>query len=146
MDHNERVRWALAVLCCTGCSFIGVRAPAHPPDNGKPIDPRTIHCNDSGLLPAIDALGGAGALAVAGGGLIVEGTSDTGSLKNWKYTAAPGLVVAAIIYFYAAGWGTDRVSRCADLKDGANAVVPVRPIEMDSPGKPKPEDIQIDPP
>jgi len=61
-------------------------------------------------------VGGAAALAVAGGGFIVEQTSSTGDLHNFtKYYAGP-LVVASIIYFIASGYGTNRVEACREAK------------------------------
>ncbi|MBX3160451.1 MAG: hypothetical protein KF773_31085 [Deltaproteobacteria bacterium] len=120
------------LVTLAGCSFVAVRSPVRPPDDGRPIDPRRIRCDDSQLFPTLDALGGAAALAAAGGGILVEGLSDTGKFENFTLYAAGPLVALGVLYFYAASFGTTRVGRCADLKEGAGAVEPIRPIEFDT--------------
>jgi hypothetical protein len=134
---------ALVVIALSGCSFIGVRAPQRPPDDGRPLDPRSIKCNDSQILPTIDALGGAAAIASAGGGILVEELSETGKFHNFKYYYAAPLVLVGIVYFYSASFGTSRVSRCADLKEGASTVEPIRPIDFT---KSKEPEIEIEAP
>ncbi|HEY0250218.1 MAG TPA: hypothetical protein VGC41_01785 [Kofleriaceae bacterium] len=105
----------LAVLCATGCSFIGVRGPVGYGDQPA-ANPASVHCTDSDALPALDALGGAAALAVAGGGFIIEQTSSSGDLHNFtKYYAGP-LVVASILYFISTSYGSTRVERCRAIK------------------------------
>lgn len=113
--YDFGVRALVAFVCATGCSFVGVRGPAS--GSSEPArDPSSVHCTDTDALPALDAVGGAAALAVAGGGFIIEQTSSTGDLHNFtKYYAGP-LVVASIIYFIASGYGTNRVERCRELK------------------------------
>lgn len=108
---------ALVVVLATGCSYAFVRAPKHmdPP----PTDPRQVRCNDSALFPSLDALGGAAALSVAGAGVILEQTSETGRADNFtKFYAAP-LLALAIVYFYSGSFGTDRISKCQELKETA---------------------------
>jgi hypothetical protein len=108
---------ALILVLATGCSYAFVREPKHmdPP----PTDPRQVHCNDSGLFPSLDALGGAAAISVAGGGVIIDQTSETGRAENFtKYYAAP-LLALAIVYFYSGSFGTERVSKCQELKETA---------------------------
>ena len=123
----------IAVLSSsTGCSFVGVRGPklTEPVDAaGNPIDPKTIHCTESDILPALDALGGAGALAVAGGGIILEKTSDDGSPKHFTAYYAGPLVALAVLFFYSASFGTDRVSRCTELKESKTQIIPITSID-----------------
>ena len=122
----------LGAVLFTGCSFVGVRAPTQtePFDaSGAPLDPKTIKCTDSDILPAIDALGGAAALAVAGGGVILEHTSDDGSPQHFTAYYMTPLIAVAVAYFYAAQWGTDRVSRCTDLKEATTKITPILTIE-----------------
>lgn len=85
--------------------------------SGSEVAPNpTVRCTDSDTLPALDALGGAAAIAVAGGGFIIEQTSETGDLHNFtKYYAGP-LVIAAILYFVATSVGTNRVERCHEAR------------------------------
>jgi hypothetical protein len=113
--YDFGVRVLVALVCASGCSFVGVRGPStgsHEPAR----DPSSVHCTDTDALPALDAVGGAAALAVAGGGFIIEQTSSTGDLHNFtKYYAGP-LVLASIIYFIASGYGTDRVEHCREIK------------------------------
>jgi hypothetical protein len=108
---------ALILVLATGCSYAFVRAPQHmdPP----PTDPRQVHCNASGLFPSLDALGGAAAISIAGGGVIIDQTSETGRAENFtKYYAAP-LLALAIVYFYSGSFGTDRISKCQELEETA---------------------------
>jgi hypothetical protein len=105
----------LALVCATGCSFVGVRGPVGY-GNEPAADPSTVKCTDSDVLPTLDAIGGAAALAVGGGGFIIEQTSSSGDLHNFtKYYAGP-LVVASIIYFISTSFGTNRVQRCRAVK------------------------------
>lgn len=133
----------LAVAALAGCSFAGVRAPRYTLDRTTGI-PSAIHCSDNGLLPAIDALGGAAAIAATGGGILLEHTSDDRKPEHFtRYYAGPGLVLA-IIYFYSASFGNDRITRCSDLKDSASQVKPVvRPVEDDGPKKKPDDEIEI---
>ncbi len=109
------MRSLIAVVCATGCSFAGVRGPDVAGREVAP-DPSKVHCTDTDTLPAVDAIGGALALAAAGGGFIVEQTSSTGDFHNFtKYYAGP-LVLASILYFIATSYGTDRVERCREVK------------------------------
>ena len=97
-------------MCISGCSFFGVQGPIAS-GSVVPPDPKAT-CTDSDTLPALDAIGGTAALAVAGGGFIIEQTSDIGDLRNFtKYYAGP-LVIAAILYFVSTSVGTNRVERC----------------------------------
>ncbi len=108
------MRILVALVCITGCSFFGVQGPLSVGSEVAP-DPGA-RCTDSDTLPALDAIGGAAALAVAGGGFIIEQTSDSGDLHNFtKYYAGP-LVVAAILYFVSTSVGTTRVERCREAK------------------------------
>jgi hypothetical protein len=107
------VKALLAIVCASGCSFFGVRAP-NVVGSDPPINP-SIDCTDSDTLPSIDAVGGAAALAVAGGGFIIEQT-ETNTLHNFtKYYMGP-LVAVALVYFIATGYGTNRVERCRAVK------------------------------
>jgi hypothetical protein len=117
------------VVVLGGCSFVGVKAPRRPPDDGRPYDARAVKCNDSAVLPTIDALGGAASLAAAGGGILVEELSETGKFHNFKYYYAAPLVALGILYFYSASFGTSRVTRCSELKN-PGGVEPVRPIDF----------------
>lgn len=98
------------LLLATGCSFALVRAPK----KGPPLS-----CNHSSVIPAIDALGGAGALAVMGGGVILEHTSDDGKPAHFTTYYAGPLLATAILYFYSASFGTDRVGKCQELEQAA---------------------------
>lgn len=127
----------VGAVLLTGCSFIGVKGPSQtePYDSaGHPLDPKSIRCTDSDLLPAVDALGGAAALAVAGGGVIIEHTSDDGSPQHFTAYYMTPLIAVAIAYFWAGSWGTDRVSRCVDLKEATTKITPI--LEIDSGKKP----------
>jgi len=109
------VRSLLAIICATGCSFVGVRGPVGY--RSEPAaDPSSVKCTDSDVLPTLDAIGGAAALAAAGGGFIIEQTSSTGDLHNFtKYYVGP-LVAASIIYFISTSFGTNRVEQCRAVK------------------------------
>ncbi len=112
--YDSRVRTLIALVCISGCSFFGVQGPIAS-GSEVPADPNAA-CTESDTLPALDAIGGAAALAVAGGGFIIEQTSETGELRNFtKYYAGP-LVIAAIIYFVSTSVGTNRVERCHEAK------------------------------
>ena len=119
---------ALGLIALAGCSFVGVRAPS------KRIDPATmrpdqIHCNDNSILPALDALGGAGMLFGTGAGIVLEHTTDKDRYDHFTlYYAGPALALA-VIYFYSASFGNERVSRCSDLKEIAGRTQTiVRPV------------------
>jgi len=105
----------LALLALAGCSFIGVKGPGALPD--PPPPPDYIHCTTNDTLPSLDALGGAGALAAAVGGTIIEQTSDSGSPHNFtKYYMLP-LVAVGIVYFISASSGTHKIEQCQVAKD-----------------------------
>lgn len=113
--YDFAVKAAVALICATGCSFVGVKGPVGY-GNEPARDPSTVHCTDSDVLPALDAIGGAAAIAAAGGGFIVEQTSDSGDLHNFtKYYFGP-LIAASIIYFVATSYGSSRVERCRAIK------------------------------
>jgi hypothetical protein len=121
----------VALVALAGCSFVGVRAPS------KSIDPATmrpeqIKCNDSALLPSLDALGGAAAISAMGGGLILQYTTERERYDHFTLYYAGPLLVGAIVYWYSASFGNNRISRCTELKEKAGRVVPVvRPIDKD---------------
>lgn len=123
----------VALVALAGCSFAGVRAPA------AKIDPITlrvesVRCNDSSLLPSLDALAGAAAIAASGGGVILEHTTSKERYDNFTLYYAGPLLALAITYWWSASFGNDRISRCSDLKERHNSVRPiVRPIEDDNP-------------
>jgi len=121
-------RWALLVAL-TGCSFIAVRGPSDRMGI-LPDSPSKLKCTESAFLPGMDALGGAAAFAIAGGGVIIEQASDDGDLDNFtKYYAGP-LVAAGILYFIAASYGNERITWCTDARDrmAANQSI-VRPVQ-----------------
>lgn len=120
---------SVALVLVAGCSFVGVRGPARTAGQ-PPGDPGSIKCTESDVLPALDALGGAVALGVMGGGILLEQTSEDGEPENFTlYYAGPALAVA-IAYFWSASYGTSRVSRCTELKEQLSKVKEaVRPIE-----------------
>jgi hypothetical protein len=121
------MRRALVVVVLAGCSFVGVRAPARTTEPAK--DPAAVHCSDSGILPALDALGGAAAISVIGGGVLLEHTSDDGEPEHFTRNFAGPLLAVAIAYFWSASFGTDRIERCSELKEQAATVQTiVRPI------------------
>lgn len=131
------MRAVVLLAALAGCSFVGVRAPS------KSIDPATmrpeqIKCNESAVLPSLDALGGAAAISAMGGGLILQYTTENDRYDHFTAYYAGPLLAAAIIYWYSASFGNSRVSRCTDLKETAGKVQPVvRPVEPD--GKPRQE-------
>jgi hypothetical protein len=134
----------VALVALAGCSFVGIRAPS------SRIDPLTtradaIKCNESTLLPSIDALGGAAAISVAGGGVLLEQTTDKSRYDHFTLYYAGPLLALAITYWYSAAFGNARVTRCTELKEKARLIQPaVRPIEFD--GKQQetdPEPIEI---
>lgn len=111
----------------TGCSFAGVRGPARTVE--PPTDPSAIHCTESGVLPALDALGGAAAISVIGGGILLEHTSEDGEPEHFTAYYAGPLLAVAIAYFWSASFGTDRITRCTELKEQASQVrAIVRPV------------------
>jgi hypothetical protein len=109
----QEVRAALA-LQLSGCSFFAVKNPAVP-DPPPPSD--QIHCTTSDLLPTIDALGGAAALATSAGGIIAEETGSHGVAEHWELYYALPLVAVAVVYFASSSHGTKAVERCAVAKD-----------------------------
>lgn len=112
--YDFGVRPLLAIVCATGCSFVGVKGTTHM-GSEPAANPAALDCTDTDTLPAIDALGGAAALAAAGGGFIIEETSSS-ELQNFhKYYLGP-LVAVSIIYFIATSYGTNRVERCRAAK------------------------------
>ena len=86
------------------------------------MDPHDVHCNDSSLIPSLDALGGAAAIAASGAGILVEHTSE--HLDHFTLYAAGPLLVLGIVYFYSGSFGTNHVERCQELKDAAASRVP----------------------
>ena len=109
----EMMRHALVLLLAGGCSFVGVRGPS---DRIGAL-PAKLSCTESALLPSLDALGGAAAFAVAGGGVILEQASDDGEPESFtKYYAGP-LVAVGVIYFIAASFGNNRITWCTDAKE-----------------------------
>src|SRR5688572_27664634 len=94
-------------LGLAGCSFAFVRAPARLSE--PPTDPAAVKCNDSGLFPTLDALGGAAAISVAGGGVILEKGSEDGEPENFTAYYAGPLLAVAIVYWAAATFGTNRI-------------------------------------
>ena len=105
----------LAVLSLGGCSFIGVKGPGALPDPPPPAD--SIHCTTSDVLPTIDALAGAGALAAATAGIFAEETGSHGAFDHWELYAVTPLVAVAVAYFVSSSHGTREVERCAVAKD-----------------------------
>ena len=130
---------ALAVLLA-GCSFVGVRGPSGKIDPDT-TDRRSIKCTESDVLPALDAIGGAAALLAAGGGIILEHTSDDGEPKHFTLYYAGPLVALAIVYFSSGTFGTNRISRCSELREAKSTIIPVTPIEPGA--KPKKPEIEI---
>lgn len=130
----------LLAAVATGCSFALVRGPSDR-IGLLPDDPAKLKCSDSSLFPGLDALAGAAAIAVAGGGVVLEQTSEDGKPENFtKYYAGP-LVVLGIIYFVSASFGNRRITWCSDARERIiKARDSVRPIELE-PKKPKPIDI-----
>ena len=130
---------SVALVLVAGCSFVGVRGPSRTASD-PPGDPSSIKCTQSDVLPALDALAGAAALGVMGGGILLEQTSDDGEPEHFTlYYAGPALAVA-VAYFWSASYGTARVSRCTELKEQlAKVKEAVRPIEG-VPVRPDPAD------
>ncbi|MEO8705857.1 MAG: hypothetical protein ABI867_37850 [Kofleriaceae bacterium] len=131
---------ALAVLALGGCSFVGVRSPK--PQTDPPTYP--VKCNDSGILPALDALGGAAAISVMGGGIILERTDEDHDPQHFTLYYAGPLLALAVVYWASASFGNTRTSRCSDMKEAASRTQEVvRPIEPSEKPKPKPPEIEI---
>lgn len=134
---------ALLALFATGCSFVLVK---DPPKVAAGTDPNKVDCTSSAVIPGIDAIAGAAAIAAAAGGVILQHTSDDGEPAHFdRYFAGP-LAVLGIVYFIAASGGTDRVEACQKLKQrgedpGLWKVEPIAP----GPARPKPGDIEIGP-
>jgi hypothetical protein len=120
----------LCLVLVAGCSFVGVKKPrsALDPKTGA-LDPASVRCSDSGVLPALDALGGAAAIAAIGGGVILEHSSDSSTYNNFSYYYAPPLLAVAIAFFWSASFGTDRIEQCEELEQQARETRQiVRPI------------------
>lgn len=125
----EKVIAVSVAVCLLACSFVGVQMPTVEP-GATPGSPRTIHCSDSGLLPALDAVGGALAMSGAAVGIFREQFKDSDKPEHFTLFYAGPLVVLAITYWYSAAFGTARVSRCSQLREEAAQVREVvRPIE-----------------
>jgi hypothetical protein len=133
------------VTCLTACSFAGVRGPSSRVGL-VPNDPSELKCTESALLPSLDALGGALAISAAGGGILIEQTSEDGSLDNFtKYYAGP-LIAAGILYFVSASFGNNRITWCTDAKERSmRARDAVRPIELPAPTRPPARDTDDEP-
>jgi hypothetical protein len=135
---------ALLALVATGCSFVAVRGPSTR-IGLLPDDPAKLKCSDNSLFPSLDALAGAAAIAVAGGGVVLEQTSEDGEPEDFtKFYAGP-LVALGIIYFVSASFGNRRITWCDDAKERIRkAQDVVRPIDLGPPSKRKP-DPDVDP-
>lgn len=129
---------ALAALA--GCSFAGVRAPPRSIDPATAA-PGSFKCNDSSLLPSIDALGGAGAISVMGGGIILEQTTERARYDHFTLYYAGPLLALAIGYWWSASFGNDRITRCSELKERASRVRPVV-LPVGDPSKPQESDTE----
>lgn len=127
----KAMRVAAALVLTSGCSFALVRGPSERVSI-LPASDRDLKCTDSTLFPSLDALAGAAAAAVAGGGIVIEQTSDANDkkLENFtKYYAGP-IVVGAIVYFVSAGFGNKRVTWCSDAHERMiKAQSEIRPID-----------------
>ncbi len=138
--------WIASLAACSmlaGCSFVLVK---DPPRVAPGTDPAKVNCSQSSLIPGIDAIGGAAAIAAAAAGVVLEHTSSDGSPKRFDLYFAGPLVVLGIIYFYAASGGTDAVEACQKIKVKADdpqtwQITPIDP----GPPKPKQGDIEIAP-
>lgn len=130
---------AAIALFATGCSFAGVRGPSSRVDP-LPLDRPRVSCTESALLPSLDALGGAAALAAAAGGVLFENVSESGEPENFtRYYAGP-LLGAALVYFVSAGFGNRRITWCSDANERlAEQREAVRPVEVEEPAVPDSE-------
>jgi hypothetical protein len=144
-ENCPMVRIALLVACSMlgGCSFLLVKDPPRVPAG---TDPAKVDCTSSSVIPGIDALGGAAAIAAAAGGVVLEHTSSDGEPKRFDLYFAGPLVVLGVIYFYAAAGGTDAVEACQKIKAKGDdpqtwQVTPIAP----GPARPKQGDIEITP-
>jgi hypothetical protein len=135
---------ALLALVASGCSFVAVRGPGQRVGL-LPEDPAQLRCSEDSLFPSLDALGGAAAIAVAGGGIVLEQTSEDGKPENFtKYYAAP-LVALAIVYFISASYGNNRITWCSEAKERiTKARDGVRPVDL-GPPTPKKKPSQVPP-
>lgn len=102
------MRFVLAAMICvaTGCSFIGVRVPDHPPMNKK------LLCEP--VLPVVDSIMAVPAIGYSGYVIAEESSSTTG-----KYgTAYIGLPLLALGLPYAASaiYGFHRYAKCRRLR------------------------------
>jgi hypothetical protein len=105
----------VALLALAGCSFIGVKGPGALPDPSPPAD--SIHCTTSDVLPTLDALGGAAAIATSAGGVIAEETGKQGAFAHWEMYYALPLLAVSVVYFVSSSHGTHAVEQCAVAKD-----------------------------
>ena len=132
------------VALVAGCSFVGVRGPGSRVGL-LPEDPADLKCSESSLFPSLDALGGAAAIGIAGGGIVLEQTSEDGKPENFtKYYAAP-IVALAIVYFVSASYGNNRITWCTDARERIlKARDGVRPVDL-GPPTPKKKPSQVPP-
>jgi hypothetical protein len=126
---------AAVLVVASGCSFVAVRGPSKR-IGLLPDDPAKLKCSDNSLFPSLDALGGAAAIAVAGGGIVLEQTSEDGKPEDFtKFYAGP-LVALGILYFVSASFGNKRITWCSDAKERIlKQQDAVRPVEFGPPTK-----------
>jgi len=117
------MRRALILVLASGCSFLGVRGPSAPTE--LIANPGQVHCTDSDLLPELDALAGVATISVAGGGVILQHTSDDGAPRHFDLYYAPLLLAASILLWSSASFGTNRVEHCREVMERAAAVPPI---------------------
>ncbi|MBA3538735.1 MAG: hypothetical protein H0T79_03840 [Deltaproteobacteria bacterium] len=136
------MRFVAALVACslTGCSFLLVKGPVATEPGSNPAK---LDCTTSTVVPALDALGGAAAIAAAGAGLVLEYASEDGDLKNFKYYYAGPLLAVAIAYFWSASHGTNHVERCRELKERAGTpsrwqVLPIGGVRQETDNEPVP--------
>ena len=106
---NWRMRGVAIVALVSGCSFFAVKGPTQHTE--LITDPSAVTCTDSDLVPSLDGIGGALAIAAAGGGVILQHTRDDGTPKHFDLYFAPALLAAAIVYWSSASYGTNRVEQ-----------------------------------
>ncbi len=116
------MRAALVIVLAAGCSFIGVRGPSAPTE--LIADPSQVRCTDSDLLPALDSLGGVAAIAAAGGGIVLQHTSNDGTPRHFDLIYAPILLAVSIAAWSSASFGTNRVEHCREVMDRAASLSP----------------------
>lgn len=103
-------------LAMTGCSFIGVRGPADRVAFA-PKNPDDLKCPEDSILPSLDALGGAFAMAAAVGGVFAEQLSEDGEPDGFTKLYAGPLAVVSIVYLVSASHGNTRITWCSDAKE-----------------------------